>query len=303
MSDSSATWITVRSGELSATIDPLGAQLSVLRDADGRDLLWNGDTQYWGGRAPLLFPIVGALNGGEYRLDSRRYALGRHGFARGRAFEVVSSSDGEATFRLRADDATRAVYPFEFELQVEFIVDGPELAITAWLRNAGVEALPASFGFHPAFRWPLPYGQSRDGHFIEFEADEPGRMRRIDADGLMMPSHLPTPIDQRRLTLADEQFSADVMIFDQVMSRTVTYGAATGPRLAIHFPDAPFLGIWSKPGAPFVCIEPWHGVTDPAGFSGDFRQKPGVFVLTPGEQAAIQMSITLLPGTEVAHGT
>ena len=103
----------------------------------------------------------------------------------------------------------------------------------------------------------------------------------------------PTPIRERRLVLTDALFQEDVLIFDQLKSRSVTYGGG-GPRLRISFPDARYLGLWTKPGAPFICIEPWHGITDPQGFSGDFLQKPGVFVLRPGEVLAAKMDITLL---------
>jgi galactose mutarotase-like enzyme len=83
------------------------------------------------------------------------------------------------------------------------------------------------------------------------------------------------------------------MIFDEIRSRSVIYGADAGPRLRVRFPDARYLGIWSKPGAPFVCIEPWHGIADPEGFSGDFYAKPGIFVVSPGSVRTMEMSITL----------
>src|SRR5690242_18044259 len=120
-------WVPLSSARLRAEIDPLGAQLSVLRDSRGRDLLWGGEPSVWSGRAPLLFPIVGTLNGGTYRLGSQRYQLPRHGLARTRRFELVRSSAREATFRLQADAATLEVYPFRFELEVEFLCDDATL--------------------------------------------------------------------------------------------------------------------------------------------------------------------------------
>jgi galactose mutarotase-like enzyme len=288
------SWIRIGSGNLSADINPLGAQLSVLRNAAGQDLLWNGDPAVWAGRAPLLFPIVGALAGGQYRLGSQVYSLGRHGFARGRMFELLNSNACSATFMLRADEATLAVYPFRFELRVHFVVRGPDLTVTMQARNAGDEDMPASMGYHPGFCWPLPHGQPRSAHFIQFETDEPAPARRIDAQGLLTPELHATPVVERRLLLDDSLFADDVVIFDEIRSRSVIYGTEHGPRLGIHFPDARYLGVWTKPGAPFVCIEPWQGITDPAGFSGDLRDKPGIFVLTPGASRALTMTVTLL---------
>ncbi len=293
MSNQHSQWVSLSSGDLTAQIDPLGAQLSTLTDRTGRDLIWNGDPSIWSGRAPLLFPIVGALAGGTYRLDTKRYHLSRHGFARGSVFQIVDSSAASALFRLKADDASFQLYPFCFELDVHFALDGATLSMTTWVRNLGDKDMPASFGYHPAFRWPLPFGRERSSHFIEFAKDESSPVRRLDADGLLMPERYATPIIQRRLALDDALFQHDVVIFDDVCSRFVTYGAQDGPRIRVSFPDAPYLGVWTKPRANFICIEPWHGVADPQGYSGDFRMKPGVFMVMAGADKAIRMAITL----------
>jgi galactose mutarotase-like enzyme len=296
MSHESGPWVKVRSAALSAEINPLGAQLSVLRDRDSRDLLWNGDAALWASRAPILFPIVGSLAGGSYRLDGRSYALSRHGFARGKTFDVVATTGSSATFRLRADDATLAVYPFPFELEVSYVLASSTLSVTALVRNTGREALPASLGFHPGLRWPLPHGAERGAHFIEFEADEPAPIRRINAEGLLRPDEFPTPVVNRRLTLSDELFREDVIIFDRLNSRSLRYGTAPGPQIEMRFPDARYLGLWTKPGAPFLCIEPWQGISDPVGFAQDFRHKPGVFTVEPGASHSLNMGITLREG-------
>jgi len=179
-------------------------------------------------------------------------------------------------------------------LDVHFEISGSTLSLNAAIRNLGETEMPASFGYHPAFRWPLPFGQPRASHFIEFEYDEPAAVRRIDAAGLLTPVRHPTPVANRRLELTDDLFQEDVLIFDQLKSRSVSYGSALGPRLRISFPDASYLGVWTKPGARFICIEPWHGITDPEGFAGDLTKKPGVRVLKSGEAFFAKMDITLL---------
>ena len=110
-----------------------------------------------------------------------------------------------------------------------------------------------------------------------------------------MPERFPTPVVQRRLALQDALFQNDAVIFDDLRSRSVTYGAADGPRIRLSFPDAPYLGIWSKPQANFICIEPWHGVADPQGYAGNFSDKPGVFMVAPGASMAAKLAIKLLP--------
>jgi galactose mutarotase-like enzyme len=296
MADKPDSWLALGSSELSAEIDPHGAQLSTLRDRNGLDLLWNGDPAVWAGRAPVLFPIVGALAGGAYRVGGRSYRLGRHGFARGKPFEVVEHDATGALLRLAADESTFAVYPFAFELYVGFAVSDSMLGVRIEVRNTGREDLPASLGFHPAFRWPLPYGEPRDAHSIEFATHEPDALRRIDGEGLVTPVEHPTPIAHGKLDLTDGLFREDALIFDQIKSRKVLYGATQGPRIEVSYPDSPYLGIWSKPGAGFICIEPWQGLADSQGFSGEIWQKTGMRRLAPGEAASLNVTLDWLPG-------
>ena len=294
MADSPLDWVTLTSGKLKAGIDPLGAQLSFLQDASARELEWNGDASIWAGRAPLLFPIVGALAHGIYRLGSDSYAMSRHGFARGRRFELLESDASHAVLRLRADAQSLKLYPFEFELDVHFALQDATLTLTSLVRNVGSVPMPASFGFHPAFRWPLPFGQPREAHAIEFEQDESAPVRRLDGAGLLTPVLHRTPVQARRLVLEDALFVDDVIIFDDLKSRAVIYGASDGPRIKIGFPDARYLGIWTKPGAPFICIEPWRGVADPQDYTGDFTLKPGIVMVAPASNLSTTLQITLL---------
>jgi galactose mutarotase-like enzyme len=294
MAEQPRTRVALHSSDLAAEIDTHGAQLFTLRDRAARDLLWDGDPAVWSGRAPLLFPIVGVLVNGCYRCGSKTYRLPRHGFARDKIFSVEEVTSSTAVFKLTADEASFLVYPFRFELAVRFELVGSTLSLTTSIRNKGDTDMPASFGYHPGFRWPLPFGQPRTSHFIEFESEENAPIRRIDSAGLLTLERRPTPVSHRRLALADALFRDDVLIFDEVKSRSVIYGSDHGPRIRVSFPDAPYLGIWTKPGAQFICIEPWHGVTDRQGFSGDFREKEGVFVLPCGNTRATTMSITLL---------
>lgn len=295
MSDDSA-WLTLGSGALTAQVNPLGAQLSALRDSSGRDLLWDGNPAFWNGRAPLLFPVVGSLAGGVYRLAGKSYALPRHGFARNKPFEVLTASATEAVLRLKADETTRAVYPFEFQLRMGFEVRAATLTMTARVMNEGDVPMPASFGYHPAFRWPLPYGAPRAQHAIEFAVEESEPIRRLDAAGLVTPAGHPSPVQGRRLLLEDALFNDDVVIFAPVRSQALKYGAGTGPQVEVQFPDTPLLGLWSKPGAPFICIEPWHGMSDPEGFSGDFTEKPGVFLVQPHAHRECVIRVSLAGG-------
>jgi galactose mutarotase-like enzyme len=287
------TLIEIGSDQLSAAINPLGAELTHLRDAGDRELMTDADPAYWTGHAPILFPIVGRLNGDVLRIDGREHSMKQHGFARTQMFELAGRTDASATFRLTANAETRPLYPFDFALEVGFAIEAATLAIDVRVSNPGSEPLPASFGFHPAFAWPLPYGRPRDAHRIGFSNDEPGDI--VELAGGLFAATRPSPLDGKVLNLTDALFADDALIWDPVASQSVAYGATDGPRLRIDFPETPYLGIWTKPGAAFVCVEPWHGHADPAGFTGDFRTKPGVFEVAPGADWTCRMAITLEP--------
>ena len=183
--------IEIASRHLSAAIDPFGAELTHLRDAAGRELMTDADPAFWSGHAPLLFPIVGRLNGDVLRLDGTEYPMKQHGFARRKAFQVAAQEAASVTFRLEDSADTRAVYPRAFALSATYRIDEATLSVEIVIENRETErALPASFGFHPAFAWPLPYGLPREDHRIVFATDEPAPLLALN-DGLIAGTPMP----------------------------------------------------------------------------------------------------------------
>lgn len=290
--------VTITSGDLTARIHPLGAELHSLTDRAGREYMTDADPAFWTGHAPILFPIVGELRGGTYRLDGREYALPRHGFARRSHFALVEHRDHVARFRLTDSAETRAVYPFAFELELDYRLRASRLEIEAQVRNTGDVELPFNLGFHPGFAWPLPGGGDKQGHAVVFEREESGAIRLLDAKGLLAGQR-PSPIHGNTLPLSSALFERDALIWDRLESRAVTYRSdSAGPSLHIAFPDTDYLGIWQKPGADFICIEPWQGLADEADFTGDLRDKPGMVVLPPGGTRTFRVDVTVHPAED-----
>ncbi|TAJ31259.1 MAG: aldose 1-epimerase family protein [Reyranella sp.] len=285
-----ADTVSISDSALRAEISAAGAELVRLQDRDGADLLWDGDPAFWTGRSPLLFPIVGEVKGNRLNVAGMAYEIGRHGFARTSTFTLVSSEPSRCTWRLEASEATRKQYPFDFCLDVTYAVRAGTLEMSAEVTNPGVVTMPASFGFHPALRWPLPYGKRRAAHEIVFDRDEPAPIRR-PVDGLLSSATYPTPVRDRRLVLHDDLFKDGALVFDTLKSRGVVYGE----RLRVDFPDMPHLGIWMLPGAGYVCIEPWQGHASPQGFDGELADKPGIVTIAAGGSRRFAMSISVLP--------
>jgi len=266
--------ITITSEIVSATVNAKGAELCSLL-AHGREYVWQAGAA-WPKHSPVLFPIVGQVNGDRLRVDGREYHLGRHGFARDREFAVEDVAGDRARFVLRDDEATQAVYPFGFRLTLEYRVTGAALRVGYLVENPGPGPLPFSLGAHPAFNWPAPKREQR----LVFDRDEPAAVRRLDG-GLLAPEEFPTPIVGRALALSDQLFVDDALILDGVVSRGIGFG-----KVRVTWCDEMnVLGLWGKPGADFLCIEPWAGYSDPVGYVGEFRDKPGVRVLAAGGRA------------------
>jgi galactose mutarotase-like enzyme len=289
--------IVIGSERLVVEISPHGAELTRLRDRDGNDLLWNGCEKWWTGRAPLLFPIVGALPNNTAVVDGKTFSMRQHGFARNKQFSVVGASLTECTFGLASDDETRRQFPFDFVLEVTFAIEGAALRIGATVFNKSSRAMPLSFGFHPAFRWPLPYGGSRQDHEIRFERPESAPIRRL-TDGLLDLTASKEMFEGSIMALDDAMFVPGALIFDQLQSRAVSFGVPGEPSIQVRFPNMPHLGVWTKPGAGFLCVEPWQGYAAPLGFAGELKDKPGGRLLAANASTEFAIEICLLGTNE-----
>ncbi|MCQ1833913.1 aldose 1-epimerase family protein [Neorhizobium galegae] len=275
---------------LTVDISSLGSEMQALTAADGRSFLWNGDAAFWNGRSPVLFPMVGKAPENRISVDGKPYEMGQHGFARRSEFALASSSAIMCRYELAASDATRAVYPFEFLLAVEHALDGRTLTVAAEVENRDARAMPFGLGFHPAFVWPIPGAVG--AHTITLDNGAEPALTRLEG-GLVKPEKLPSPFKAGGLTLDHAMFDADAMIFPEGAGDGLTYAAEGGPALKFSFENLPNLALWQKPGAPFICIEPWHGTAAELGGSDDIARRPYGVVLQPGEKARFAFTVEL----------
>jgi galactose mutarotase-like enzyme len=284
---------TISQGGVTALISAQGAELKSLRDAHGTEYIWQAAPP-WTRSAPVLFPIIGKLPGDQLRHGGETYRLGAHGFARDRAFDWLDRAPDSCRLALIDDAETRAIYPFAFRLELDYAMTNGALTTTFIVSNTGAEPLPASFGAHPGFNWPLSPDVPPEDYTLTFAQEEPAPIRRL-AGGLLRPELFPSPVEGRVLKLREDLFEADAIIMDQVASRSVRFSAPAGPGLDVAWDGFRELGVWMRPGARFLCIEPWLGVPAPAGFDGPFVEKPGVTLIPPGEARSAVMQIAVIP--------
>jgi len=285
-------FVTLANEQLSLTLSPMGAEMQALTTRDGREWLWDGNPEFWTGRAPVLFPMVGRAPEDQVRIEGRSFGMGQHGFARRSLFEVMKADQDSCRFALVDSAPTRQVYPFAFRLVVEYRLDGNAVAVTAEVSNRDERPMPFGFGFHPAFRWPLP-GAAGKKHLVRLDNRGEPAMRRLEG-GLVKPEVLASPFRDGEVELEHAMFDADAMVFPQ--------GAGAGARLVggettvhVRWENLPNFALWSKPGeAPFVCLEPWHGTAVELGGSDALEERPYGMVLEAGGVMRFGMRIELV---------
>jgi galactose mutarotase-like enzyme len=289
----------IRNDRLSARVAETGSELKGLTDlSTGTEHIWKGDPAWWSGSAPVLFPIVGGLKDGRYRLGGATYEMPQHGLVRKKPWSLVSSGGAEAVFETRSDDATRPAYPFEFVLRAGFRLEGRGLDVRYEVTNAGGGVMYFSIGSHPALNVPFA-GGSLENYYLHFSESE-DLPRYFFADGMHLNETEPVFDNSRQIFLTRTLFDRGAIILKGPRSKSVTIMRAMGPRrVRVSTDGMPFLGIWSKPGAPFVCVEPWHGIPDNVDTDQDFTTKEGIMTLAAGATYTTGYRIDIMDGPEV----
>lgn len=286
-----AQTIRIENTELAVEISSLGAELQSLKSADGRDWLWNGDAAWWTGRSPILFPIVGKAPGDMLAINGTTYPMAQHGIARRREFELVEHTENACRHDLVSTEETRAAYPFDFRLSLQHRLEGKTLTVTATVENTGETLLPFGIGFHPAFLWPLPGADGKPHEVILDNRAEPGV---IQLEGGLIGKTLPTsPFKTGRLALEHSLFDNDALIFPEGAGTGLTFAAEDGPSLHFTFENLPIVALWQKPGAPFLCIEPWHGMAAHAGGTAELVERPYTVALAPGDEMRFSFTVEI----------
>lgn len=269
---------TIQNEVLRVAVQDFGAVLTQVQSVNsGHEFLWHGDPAVWNGQSPVLFPIIGRLLRDKCRINGKEYEIIRHGLARHRAFACIEETATKLVFLQKSDAQTKASYPYDYELYMQFEIDENCLTVTHSVKNPNSEMMYFSLGAHPAFNCTL-------GDTLVFDKKETLYSERIDCDSLLTTEKDLILENSDTLTLHTHLFDKDALIFSDVQSKGITLNCRQSQtKMHFTFGDAPFLAIWAKPAAPFVCIEPWYGINDGYEETADFSQKRGIVALRAGE--------------------
>lgn len=289
--------LTLSNAALRAAVQTQGGELVSLRDPSGVEYIWQGDPAFWSGQNPTLFPIVGSLKDGRVDIDGRTFEMARHGFARRSVFTVAEQGGDYAVLELREGPETLARYPFPFVLRIrhQLLEDGFTTAFT--VENPGGAPMPFCIGAHTAFRCPLAEGERFEDYRLVFDRREDASTLLLTPEGLIRDGTEPM-LSGGVLPLDYEVFRRlDTVIFRGLQSGGVSLvHRDTGRGVRMDVSQFPLAAFWTKPGAPFLCLEPWQGCAALEGETGRFQDKPFAVTLAPGERKTLAYTVTLLSG-------
>lgn len=285
----------ISNDKITIQVDSMGAELKSLKDiATGREYMWNADPQYWKRTSPVLFPLVGGLKGGVYRLDEREYSMGQHGFARDMEFKLKSQVAGEIWFTLESDEKTLDKYPYPFLLELGYELAEKTVIVKWKVKNPAGERMYFSIGGHPAFLCPIDEGTRQTDYSIRLDAADQVEVSLLD-NGQVSGQTAAYKLENGCIPLTEHLFDKDALVIENDQAHSVALVKPDGEAyLTVTF-DAPLFGIWSPPGkqAPFICIEPWYGRCDRTDFSGSWQEREWGQMLEAGETFKAEYRITV----------
>lgn len=282
---------------LSIKVKSKGGELSsIMSKSTGTEYLWCGDSTFWGGQSPTLFPTVGKVKNNQYSLEGKVYPLTNHGFARHSEFNLAAEDSNSVTFELPYSEETLKVYPYKFRLQIIYSLEGSSIKISYRVVNEDNKDIYFSIGAHPAFNCPLSKEESMSDYYFEFEKEESTSIMTLTSEGYFKRELSPYLKEEKIITISEDLFKKDALVFHDLKSKSIALKNKNNNKaIKVDFDELKWLGLWSKGnGAPFVCIEPWLGHGDYVDFEGDFREREGVMCLAEGKEFSCSYRVHII---------
>ena len=273
---------TISNTEFQFSVKKVGAELCSFKSLkSGKEYIWKAGPDVWASHAPNLFPIIGCLKNDSFLYKGNEYACPKHGFLRKNdAITLVEQTGNSLTFGLKYDEDTLKVYPFKFEFQIKYTLNGNKLEVAHQIINHGDESMLFSLGGHPGFTCPLNEDEHYSDYYLEFNNAETAKTWRVLENGLIGGETSPVFDTPTVINLHPQLFKNDALVFKNLNSSKVSLKSKKSDQvLSMEFEDFPYLGIWAKPNAPYVCIEPWLGIADSFDSDRNFENKEGLVTL------------------------
>ena len=282
---------------LKIKIKPKGAELCEIASVkNNRQFMWHADPNVWGSFAPNLFPIIGILKDGTYIYNGKKYNMPKHGFVRGNEdIKLIKKTKNSLSFSLTYNDVLLKIYPFKFEFIITYTLTDKTLDVRYTVKNLDNTSIYFSVGGHPAFKCPLYKDENYTDYNLVFETEETSKTHLLNTqNGLVKNTTKSIFNTKNSIQLKPDLFNNDALIFKDLKSRKIALVSDKhGEILNMTFKDFNYLGIWAKPNAPYVCIEPWLGIADSENTSQNLVEKEGIIKLPENETFSANYSVQI----------
>ncbi len=287
---------TVSNSFFKIEVQQKGAELCSIKSLKtDSEYMWGANPDIWGSFAPVLFPIIGSLKNGVTMYKGKNYKIPKHGIIRhNNSIELKSKTANQLVFSLKYNDSLLKVYPFKFEFEISFKLTNNKIEVGHTITNLDKKPMLFSLGTHPAFKCPINNNEKYSDYYLEFEQTETVSTHNLTTNGLVKNSTRPIINKSKILPLSDDMFINDALIFKELKSRKVTLKSnKSSYQLSVNFNGFNYLGIWAKPHANFICIEPWLGITDSDNSDGIFENKEGILEIGAGKSFNAKYTIEI----------
>lgn len=241
---------------------------------------------YWKRHWSVLFPTVGKSKKNQTIINGKTYEMPQNGFARDMEFEAITKLDNFHSYVLKSNKKLMDKFPYEFSLYVTYRLDENKLTTIYKLVNDGDVDMPFGVGGHPAFKINQEELKN-ENYYLEFEEEEEKIHFLYLIDGLVGTEYAKNIMDdKKRITINSHTFDNDAVIMKGLKSTKISLKNKKTRKkiLTVDYTGFQYLAIWSKPNAPFICIEPWKTTSDTVKGTGVFRQKGDILLLPPKQE-------------------
>lgn len=278
--------ITISNDQISLTVDTHGAQMTSIRDRSDMEYLWQGDPAVWDERAPNLFPVIGRLWSRQHLVEGKAYPMKYiHGFASDAEFLPLVQEGNRLSLALCPSKEMESQYPFDFCMEISYVLHEREVLITARVGNIGEKTMPFALGGHPGFRVPLCEDEEFTDYYLEFSHKcHPIAIsfseKTVLMDGKDRPYYLQ---EDQRIPLTHSLFDADAIILRDADREVTLRSRKSGRGVRVTYPQMPYVGFWHMPHmeAEYVCIEPWTSLPGREGILEDLSCRSDYLRLEP----------------------
>lgn len=287
---------TIKNKFLQVSIKEVGAELcSIKSGKSDKEYIWQANPDVWNSHAPNLFPVIGCLKQDGFLYKGEEYKCPKHGLVRNnKDVKMVEKTENSLAFRLMYSEQSLKMYPFKFEFNIKYILKGNKVLVEHKIINHGDEPMLFSLGGHPAFNCTMNEGENYNDYYLEFDEPETAQSWRVQKDGLIGNETVPVFDEPKIINLHPNLFDKDALIFKNLNSTKVSLKSRKSKQiLSMRFKDFPYLGIWAKPNAEYVCIEPWIGITDSFDTNRDFETKDGLISIKGKENIIATYTIEI----------